>query len=124
METERIAITEVDLPIGSIISIEARLYPAVVWGAAEGVIVKEGDQYILKLPELKKEKAKFIWRIECMMCETTVHIDAEKIISTDQAAEFIKEPKYTCGKCRSVCVVRLVEKEQPNGQEEGESQNN
>ena len=44
-----------------------------------------------------------------MMCETHVHVDADSIISTDQAAEFIPEPKYICGKCQSACVVELVE---------------
>jgi len=55
METERVAVTTVDLPIGSIISIDARLYPASVWGGAEGVIVKKGDQYVLELPELEEK---------------------------------------------------------------------
>ena len=60
---------------------------------------------------MSKEKPKKIWRVECMMCETTLDLDAGeyKIISTDQCAEFIQQPSFICGKCRSVCVVGLME---------------
>lgn len=58
---------------------------------------------------MSKEKTKQTWLVECMMCETTLELETSeyKIISTDQAAEFIHKPDFICGKCRSVCVVTL-----------------
>jgi len=54
------------------------------------------------------DKKKF-WRVDCLMCETTLDIEAVIVFSTDQAAGFIKEPKFICGKCSSVCTVELRE---------------
>ena len=57
------------------------------------------------------EKKKF-WSVQCIVCNTTVdlYIGDYRIISTDQGAEFIRVPKFICGKCGSDCYVKLVEK--------------
>ena len=64
-----------------------------------------------------------VWRVECMMCETTVDlpIGEYRIISTDQAAEFLRVPTFICGKCQSECPVTLVKlkrKPEPTGNPE------
>lgn len=64
---------------------------------------------------MNDKKTKQVWRVDCMMCETTVNLDVTvdgfRIISTDQGAEFLIKPYIICGKCQSVCVVKLAEVE-------------
>ena len=54
-------------------------------------------------------KTKQVWEIKCGMCQTTVCVDAEIIISTDNCAEFLPITEYECGKCHSVCLKKLKE---------------
>lgn len=61
---------------------------------------------------MAKEERKEVWWIECTVCKTGAHVDIEKIIVTDQGAEFLREPRYLCGKCNSLCISSVVEKEQ------------
>jgi hypothetical protein len=50
-------------------------------------------------------------KIECPICKTKVDIDLSTItlISMDNAAEFIEQKKYRCGKCGSDCMQTMVE---------------
>ena len=59
----------------------------------------------------KKEKSKRFWLVSCLMCRTTVQLDIDdfRIVSTDQGAEFIRQPHFICGKCKSVCTSELIE---------------
>lgn len=59
----------------------------------------------------EKKAGKRVWAVNCLICETTVDLDIGdfKIISTDQGAEFIRVPRFICGKCKSECTVELVE---------------
>ena len=58
------------------------------------------------------EGKKKVWAVSCVQCNTTVDLPISefRIISTDQAAEFIKVPKIICGKCKSDCYVVMKEK--------------
>lgn len=44
---------------------------------------------------------KQVWRIDCLMCETT------KTIGISKVGNFLIRPTVICGKCRSVCTVEL-----------------
>jgi Fe-S-cluster-containing hydrogenase component 2 len=54
-------------------------------------------------------KEKQYWKVECHTCQTQVclEIDEFSLISTDQAAPFIRKPSFVCGKCNRVCSVTL-----------------
>lgn len=110
METERIAVTTVDLPIGSIISIDARLYPAVVWGGAEGVIVKQGDQYILELPE--QTDTNYVKSITCDCCRRE-YSDSQEFLHIDDVGGYNSaigdDVHYQCDLC-SFCVKNILGK--------------
>ncbi len=58
-----------------------------------------------------EEKIKYVWAVKCMICETTVDLPLDEfmVTSTDQCAEFIRTPHFTCGKCHSACLVELQE---------------
>jgi hypothetical protein len=55
------------------------------------------------------EKPKRLWKVDCPLCETTLNLDVDefKVTSTDQGAEFIRQPLFVCGKCGTYCRVRL-----------------
>jgi hypothetical protein len=55
------------------------------------------------------EEAKRTWKVDCLVCETTVDLDVSdyKIISTDQCAEFIQKPLFVCCKCGTNCRITL-----------------
>lgn len=60
---------------------------------------------------MERKKVKRLWHVDCLMCGTTVNMEAETITSTNQGAVFIKRPDIICGECTSVCVVSLVREE-------------
>jgi len=70
--------------------------------------------YVKKKGAVKMDAPKRVkryWKVDCMMCETTMKIEAVVIRNTDKTAEFIVQPTYLCGKCHSVCVTELLEEE-------------
>jgi len=56
--------------------------------------------------ETKTKKA--VWKIECMMCDTSAKVPAQEIIGKKKSS-FIVVPRIICGKCKSVCTVQLIE---------------
>ena len=60
---------------------------------------------------MEKKKQKRSWKVSCMMCETSVHLELETIVSTDQGAEFLLRPDVLCAKCKSVCVLEMTEED-------------
>lgn len=58
----------------------------------------------------KKEDTR-CFKVDCPMCKTNVDIPIEdfRVISTDQGAGFIQNPKWICERCGSACLVELPE---------------
>lgn len=70
-----------------------------------------GNNWEGKIMNKDDGKKEVFWLVRCLMCQTSVclGIGDFRIISTDQAAEFIKVPSFICGKCKSVCQVKLTD---------------